>query len=198
MGRTPQQCTQAALLQAVLNMQQLRRLELRGPPCTDNLACFAPAADYSALAASSNLEVLKFPSVALPKGGWGHVFKKGRRLPNFAQLLVGSVRHCDMEDAGRLQGEDLESIVSCCPHLQRLEIVDKHIQTQQLVPLLELKALTELVVSDNQPAHKQKLGLVIQVGAAHIAEPSTHEISSQQQIVMQIVVRICLRTCCDV
>lgn len=168
----------ATLLQAVLNMQQLRRLELRGPFSNDNLACFAPAADYAALTASSKLEVLKLPNVALPKGVWGHVFKKGRQLPNLVQLVVGSMRHSiQMKDAefaalapGRVHGEDIERIASCCPHLQRLEIVERHVQVQQLAPLLQLTALTELVVSDNLPKSHGKLQLAIQVGAAHTLE----------------------------
>jgi hypothetical protein len=50
----------------------------------DNEARFA-AADYSALAASSNLELLKPPNAAVPNGMQAHVFRQRRRLPSWAQ-----------------------------------------------------------------------------------------------------------------
>jgi hypothetical protein len=153
--RCPSRQAVQTFLHALANLQQLRRLELVGhcfpdsrfdPTFRDGTG-YAAAADYSALTASSKLEVLKLPAADMPPGAWGHAFESGagRNLPHLTELVVEP--STEGQDPDKIKEPVLKDIVRCCPNLRKLELVNDVMgRHEHLAPLLQLTALARFGV----------------------------------------------------
>jgi hypothetical protein len=107
---------------------------------------------YSALTASSKLQLLLVTDSYFPTGIWSHVFSAARKLPHLTSLIlhglekyggsyVGNVRTPPLWDAA-----DISSLVSCCPSLCDI----KRLPLQPGLHVSELHKLTALTALDVQ------------------------------------------------
>jgi hypothetical protein len=129
-----------ALLDALMQLQQLRRLRLTYgyefrqwmlPAALQQQVVTAPAHKFAALTVSSQLQSLVLTSSAcgLPDGVWQHVFAAGRVLPQLRQLCLV---HCVPENSPasycsyrrQLMGpSDMQHMAQTCPSLQDLTLL---------------------------------------------------------------------------
>jgi hypothetical protein len=144
----------AQLLLCIRGMPQLTHLTLGGllP------ACLAPAADYAALTASSDLQQLDLTKSTLPAAAWQHVFPDSKRLPLRELTMPISAGYDNDAAESHITAADVSSIVSCCPKLRVFAIdmqrdrglpygVGKLPHTAEvLVPLRALSGLQTLKV----------------------------------------------------
>ena len=128
--------TTEAALSGSVGLQQLTQLVL-GLSGLGELSATACAA----LTASSCLHVVDI-SCSMPDGAWQHIFAAGRSKPFLTKLCLCS-RACPI-------GEDLCSLVQCCPALAELYLGRYgRIPGISLSPLLALTSLTHLSTVDN-------------------------------------------------
>jgi hypothetical protein len=99
-----------------------------------------PAAAYSALTASSKLQVLDVSYYGLPAGVWQHVFPASRQLQHMRSL---SLTDWSFSTAPVAAPEGTR-LVSCCPGLQSLAMWDLQYGTGLLTELQGLSSLTAL------------------------------------------------------
>jgi hypothetical protein len=128
----------AGVTKLLSHLQHIQQLTCLSLDCT--LKAIAPAADYSALTASSNLRLLDIRDCTLPAGAWQHVFPSGRQLPQLRVLAIGEV-HTPEGPAAAPEGSRL---VSCCPGLQTLSMQQLQYNSDLLAPLTGLSSLQEL------------------------------------------------------
>jgi hypothetical protein len=128
----------AELMTYLQELQQLTYLGFRNIS-----AATAPAAAYSALTASSKLQHLDISNCTVPAGAWQHVFPAGRLLPHLRVLDLLEVCHSDGHAAAAPEGSPL---VSCCPGLLSLQLLDLHCSAELLAPLQGLSSLHELTL----------------------------------------------------
>ena len=127
----------AQLLSQLQHLTQLTHLELAR--CMQRPArADLPAASYSALTASSELQHLDIHQCFLPAGAWQHVFPAGRQLPHLQSLVIDRVT---MNSSIAAPGS---SLVSCCPALQLLTMQDLQCSKELLGALPRLSRLTGL------------------------------------------------------
>jgi hypothetical protein len=128
----------------VLRMEQQQDVPWQGQqPQPD----FAPAAAYSALTASSNLQHLKINIETLPAGAWQHVFPAGERLPRMRNLYIWGLNN---GVAGAATSPDTSSLVRCCHRLCTLAIDASQQTAGLLAPLTGLTRLHHLNVAAEQ------------------------------------------------
>mgnify|MGYP001807073973 CR=1 FL=1 len=131
----------AGASQLLSHLQQLQQLtHLRVAGTWADQAAHPPAAAYSALTASSELQDLSVCGSALPTGAWQHMFPVDRQLPHLQYLDLSEVRQ-----PGPIHGSpsapDFSRLVSCCPGLQTLNLLQQRCKPQLLAPLQRLTAL---------------------------------------------------------
>jgi hypothetical protein len=138
----------AQLLSGLQHMQQLTHLVLtnawdavmRGTPLQQHEG-HSPAAAFSALTASSKLQLLDISRCTLPVGAWQHMFPVGRQLPHLLSLDISWVEDQSGGDADAPEGSRL---ASCCPSLQSLHMEGLECRAGQLLALSELTGLSQL------------------------------------------------------
>jgi len=146
----------ARVLAAVGQQAQLTRLQL----CAHSSSRAPSAAAYSALTASSCLQLLSLASCQLPVGAWQHMFPPKKCLPELRALWWQS------EDNGAertlLSPADMQAMVSCCPALSDLGL-GSQLAVSTAAPLQQLTGLTHLSISasfqDNAPSIARLTGL---------------------------------------
>jgi hypothetical protein len=131
-------------------------------------------APFSALTASSRLQHLDLSCNYMPPGVWTHMFVEGRSLPHLRVLNLGYLRNSARKAASFLhsnwkrmfeQTKDLaplqaSRLVSCCPGLQELDLMDWAYYPELLAPLQGLSSLTRLVTG-SRSADPRALGAVV-------------------------------------
>jgi hypothetical protein len=144
---TPTEAQQESMLGTAQLLQLLARL-----PVLQHLELNAITGDwpqqlslYSALTASSSLQVLSLHTCKTPVGAWAHVFPDGRQLPclhTFVVLGMNDETDPDGDEEQQtyaLGSDDISRLVSCAPALKQL-----HSTTRAGVSLAPLKSLTAL------------------------------------------------------
>ena len=99
------------------------------------------AAAYATLTASSKLQHLSLSFSRLPAGTWHHLFLAGRQLPQLRYLDISRVRLPDGTFAPAPTGS---LIVSCCPVVENLMMLELPCSTEVLAPLTALSMLNSL------------------------------------------------------
>ena len=138
----------AQLLSHLQPLQQLTHLDLahiswalqEGAPPQE-------AAPFLSVTASSKLQRLDLHKCRLAPGVWQHIFPAGRQLPH--------VRCLDMSWVIQPNGTptsppDFIPVVSCCPCLQSLDMMEVPHSADQLTALLGLSALHTLRLSADE------------------------------------------------
>jgi hypothetical protein len=135
-----------------------------------------PAAAYSALTASSNLQHLDISKCTLPAGVWQHVFPDGRQRPLLQSLNISSMQQA-LSPSGAYFNYRTDSmlapegsrLVSCCPGLQSLNMLNL-LQSNgflssafQLAPLQGLSGLHTLHLTAGGPRADGALKVVCQL-----------------------------------
>ena len=101
-----------------------------------------PASAYSALTASTKLQLLDIRSCALPTGVWQHMFPVGRQLPYLTSLDISGVTQ---EPTGTYApAPEGRLLVRCCTGLQDLEMQRLQYSAEQLPALQGLNRLLRL------------------------------------------------------
>jgi hypothetical protein len=131
----------ARLLSHLQHLQGLTYLHLDGEERGFAEEPHAPAASYSALTASSKLQELVFIDDVVPAGAWQHIFPAGRQLPHLQSLDISKAVRPVGGYASTPEGSRL---VSCCPGLQRLAMVDLRSSADYLAALQGLSELHTL------------------------------------------------------
>ena len=118
----------AQLLWRLQDLTKLTYLSLKRSLCDVDRGN-PPAASFSALTASSNLQHLDISWCMLPEGAWQHVFPAGGHLPRMQSLVLENIAvlvRGSMRGGGPLIGRTTPapdgSVVSCCPGLQSLDL----------------------------------------------------------------------------
>jgi hypothetical protein len=132
-------------LDALGHMPKLQHLVLAEctftPPAgAAGLAVSPPAATYTALTASSNLQHLSISNCTLPEGVWPHLLPIGRKLLHLTSLDISKVKL----PGGAALAFDGSRIMSCCPSLQLLNMRSLQYEGRQLTHLLGLSGLQKL------------------------------------------------------
>jgi hypothetical protein len=127
----------AQLLPFLQPLQQLTFLHLALNPCCRQQGC-PPLPAYSALTASSKLQHLQLYFSTLPAGVWQHVFPAGRQLPHLRYIDISKVKLPDGAPAPAPAGSLL---VSCCPALETLKMLELPSSTEVLALLTGLSML---------------------------------------------------------
>ena len=128
------------LLSQLRHQQQLTHLQLHSRALSlyrDRL----PAAAFSALTASTQLQHLNIGPSRLPAGALEHLFPAGRQLPNLLSLDISAGQLLTRQWAAAPQGSRL---VSCCPGLQSLNVRGLQCSAELLSALRGLHGLTQL------------------------------------------------------
>jgi hypothetical protein len=115
------------------------------------------AAEFAGLTASSHLTSLELLTCGVDEGAARHMFRQGQLMPQLQRFLIAG---CDSDWGGDardaleefsdwsvlLQDGDADRIVTSCPALQSLGTlaIAEGLPQSQLLPLLQLTALTEL------------------------------------------------------
>jgi hypothetical protein len=165
----------AQLLSQLQQLTQLEHLDLTNSLNGD--VSNPPAADFSALTASSKLQHLSLTHTMLPEGVWQHVFPAGRQLPRLQSLDLSFI---EVPPTALLPAEpatppDSSSLVSCCPSLQSLDL--RHLEygnttalsaaraagAAPLAPLQHLSNLRTLLVSNARHGWIDQLEVVAQL-----------------------------------
>jgi hypothetical protein len=129
------------LLWDLQGMQQLSHLRFGPSVFRDGNP---PAAGFSALTASSKLQHLDISNCVLPTGVWQHVFPDGRQLLQVQWLDISWVTHTpDDSNSAAFEGN---RVVSCCPNLKYLNILELQYGTEDLTPLQRLSRLQTLYI----------------------------------------------------
>jgi hypothetical protein len=200
----------AKLLSQLQQMQQLTHLELstlRATRKSTTLAGTWPA--FSALTASSKLQLLKLDGCILPSGAWQHTvlerFPAGRQLPHLRTLSISNVKGSEWAQAASPDGNLL---VSCCPGLQFLYMSDLQHSAERLAPLQDLSQLYTLHIavfgdrtSDGYTA--EALGVLCQItelkelrlGCKRDAEFASHGLLLQLSQLKQLTSLCALSPC---
>jgi hypothetical protein len=141
---------EAQLLSHLQHMQQLTHLDMTSALRRMDDGKLAAAA-YSALTASSNLQLLSVSGCTMPEGVWQHLFPAGGQLPHLRSLNISGVRtlppgadvfvYAPAPEGSRL--------VSCCPGLTHLNMRNLHHSTGLLIGLQGLSKLHTLCVGDD-------------------------------------------------
>lgn len=169
---TPGKAGMSQLLSVVGGMQQLTHLSLEGSLYTEphrgmieesslefsrmDLRTFVAA--FEGLTASSRLQHLDISRNFVPPGVWTHMFAEGRPLMHLRVLNLGGIMNFPMHWTGpmgpRYVGHMYEQtryhlqatrLVSCCPGLQDLDLLDWVYYPELLAPLQGLSSLSRLV-----------------------------------------------------
>jgi hypothetical protein len=131
----------ARLLSELQHVQQLTFLR----SCDVSAEADAPpAAAFSALTASSKLQHLDISRCTLPAGVWQHLFPVGRQLPELQFLDISDVKQSRHGPAPAPEGSCL---VSCCPGLQQLGIMQLQCSAERLSSLTGLSKLHTLCLA---------------------------------------------------
>jgi hypothetical protein len=122
------------LLAGLQEMEQLTQLELwtfqLGKAPVDGMldGVEIPAAAYSALTASSNLQHLRLRGCTLPENPWQLLLPDGRQLPHLRSLDISYTRISVPGVAAQrppfAAAPDSSRLASCCPGLERLDMID--------------------------------------------------------------------------
>lgn len=164
---TPGKEGMAQLLSHVDSMRLLTHLNLESSLYTEHewdpeedVSLFMEAAKkqapftaaFAALTASSRVQHLDISCNYMPPGVWAHMFVEGRPLPHLRVLNLGHLRNFPLKRMSHLytQPKDLPRLhatrlVSCCPSLQELDLMDWVYYPELLAPLQGLSSLTRLV-----------------------------------------------------
>jgi hypothetical protein len=134
------------LLSHMQSLQQLTHLGLYNS-LPGSQGGTPPAAAYSALTASSNLQHLDIGWCTLPAGAWQHLFTAGRQLPRLQTLLVTGTKQPGGLAALAPEGSRL---VSCCPGLRHLDMMQVQYSQESLTPLQGLSRLQKLCLGDEE------------------------------------------------
>lgn len=139
------------------------------------------AAAYSALTASSNLQLFEVSAWCMPSGAWEHVFPPTKRLPKLRALIVEPV-------VGQDRGlPDLACVVRCCPGLQQLSVqqdIRSHdsLSLQSLTASINLSDLKTGVVDNAGAAVLPQLTSLRCLKVAGISEAGGLRLSMLQQL----------------
>lgn len=109
-----------AVLAWTAQLTQITHLDLCG--CLQAVAAGTTppgASSYSALTASTKLQVLNISDCALPAGVWEHLFPAGRLLPKLHSLNLDLG---DLAEETQLGAAGLDCLVECCPNLVHLDL----------------------------------------------------------------------------
>lgn len=152
----------ATLLRLLPSLQQLTSLVL-----TDCLNWPQAPGDYAALTASPRLARLVLRSSSFPQGAAQHMFSQHKQLPQLTQFVMLSTwpEHVSLE-AG-----DIARLVRCCPALKHAEIDLSQQSVEQLQPLTQLKALTQLTASGVGDAVLPALGQLLSLKHLDLEKP---------------------------
>mgnify|MGYP001806927977 CR=1 FL=1 len=124
---------EAQLLSQLQHLQQLTRLTLRFMVKQNQ-----PAAAFSALTVSSQLQHLDITNCKLPAAAWQHIFPTARQLPLLRSLDISNGR---TPMGGWAAAPEGSRLVSCCPGLQCLGIRGLEYSTEMLLALQGLSGL---------------------------------------------------------
>ena len=126
------------LLAAIGQMMQLQQLELLHVQCEWPNA----AAAYTALTASSALQVLKVQLDGWPAGIWQAVFRPQLQLPHLHNLMVRQNHAVHGPEVAAFSSTDISRLVGCWPGLQHLKLpLQPDVQVAALSQLTALSAL---------------------------------------------------------
>jgi hypothetical protein len=146
--QVPQQAAAAAagvsqLLGDLQELQQLTHLRFGATAFRDGNH---PAAEFSALTASSKLQHLDISNCVLPTGVWQHLFPDDKQLPLMQCLDISWVTHTP--DSKLSSNADFEGsrIVSCCPSLKYVNMLRLQYSAEELTPLQRLSGLQTLCI----------------------------------------------------
>jgi len=125
----------AVLLAAVGQQQELVKLAISHHTCWSTPS----AAAYSALTASSHLQHMQLGGCQFPAGAWQQMFPPTRCLPELSRILL----YTHEGPVQPVSQADVQAMVSCCPSLVSLSLVQK-LAVSSATPLLQLTGLTTL------------------------------------------------------
>jgi hypothetical protein len=100
---------------------------------------------YSALTASSDLQVLSVRDCDIPGAAWAHAFPAGRKLPCLLEFAALREDDWEPQELFSVDSTVLDRLVSCAPALGKLQIATY--QGASLAPLESLTALTALTIA---------------------------------------------------
>lgn len=166
---------------------------------------------FSALVASSQLQSLRLwccvgpagdqgPCGPVPRGALQHMFPAGRQLQHLTELVISNNTGSAIPPPAAVHvvnADDLVSVATCCPHLQRLELdstlqpsteaIPCLVQLQQQVQLRALVLGGTVVSNDAAPFLAQMSSLTyIKLAAA----PAFTDVGLQQLTALQQLVHL--------
>lgn len=136
-------------------------------------AAALPAA-YSALTSSSKLQHLELELNVLPLGAWQHAFAAGKQLSHLTHFSWAgpggkSTDYAELPRMTHATAEDMCHMVSCCPGLRSLSILDAIGEPHAVVaPLVQLPALTALELEvQRDTEHCSRVVITCKVSGGH-------------------------------
>jgi hypothetical protein len=120
-----------------------------------------PAAAYEALTASSKLQHLSIAACRLPVGVLQHIFSAGRQLPHLTSLDISDVQQVPGRSAA--PAPEGSGLVSCCPGLRQLDMLNLQCRAQLLAPLQALSRLHTLRLSSDKDTAEEVVQALCQL-----------------------------------
>lgn len=156
-----------ALLAVLPALQQLAQLCLYTA-----LPDTAPAAQYSALVASSKLQKLLLTGSELPQAAWRAMFEGRRQLPSLKELTMnGWIRNSG--GSSRLRTQELLSVALSCPTLELLCIHGSVDSAADYSVLQPLQHLTQLVTDNISNESAAGLGCLTSLKQLSVMAPNS-------------------------
>jgi hypothetical protein len=141
-------------------LQQLTHLDLT-VALTEVEANTPPAAAYAALTASSKLQHLSIMGCKLPEGVLHHIFSAGRQLPHLTSLNISDV--LQVPGCSAAPAPEGSGLVSCCPCLRELDIIQLQCRAQLLAKLQALSRLHTLRLSTDKDTAEEVVQALCQL-----------------------------------
>lgn len=144
-GGAAETCTRAFLAD-LQQLQELTHLDLHGA-LRFNIGT-TPAACYSTITASTNLEHLDICCNKFPPSVWGEIFPTSKRMPRLKVLKVSRAHSDDRQSAvgEEWQAADVVQVARCCPALLHLEADGMTYDPEPFAALTQYSGLQHLVL----------------------------------------------------
>lgn len=177
-----------ALLSAV------QRMRLTGLKLVGSLQhCAAPSAYCAALAAPTDLVILRLANCKLPAGLWQSLHASGVRLPHVWLLNIDDISG----DGGLLSAADLSGLVGVCPAITTLSCNAALSDTADFSALAQAARLTQLVTDRVRDVDAPALAALVGLRDL-IVNPASSTLSDTSLLRLTALTRLTrLWVCCN-